>query len=232
MKSLPDNQPVMWPWLAWSFVAVTGIVAPVAALLLLSDALGPEPPAAIIGSVLAVSLMGAGIIAAATSGRLWVGLALAILAGSGLIFLAQALGMPAGPNPLWIGLAVCIASLSFAARGALFARSAGGKGWWIALFVVAGEAAILLTALARPGELPEWLLVLLPAQWTSTAVQVALFSGSARIARAALIALAGTAAATLLVATLWPRRWPYLIMFTTWLALSALVWHWPAPPVS
>ena len=67
MKSLPDNQPVMWPWLAWSFVAVTGIVAPVAALLLLSDALGPEPPAAIIGSVLAVSLMGAGIIAAAKS---------------------------------------------------------------------------------------------------------------------------------------------------------------------
>ncbi|MEM6494199.1 MAG: hypothetical protein AAF650_07440 [Pseudomonadota bacterium] len=235
MRSLPDAQPVAWPWLAWSFVALTGMVAPVTAMLLLGDALGdapgPESSAAILGPILAISLMGAGMIAAAASGRLWVGLALALAAGAGLTLLGLWLGMLAVSSPLWIALAICIASLSFAVRGALFARSAAGRGWWIALFVVTGEAAIVLTALARPGELPEWLLVLLPAQWTSAAVQVALFGGGDRMASAALIALAGTAAATLLVAALWPRRWPYLIMFTTWLALSALVWYWPAPPL-
>ncbi|MEO1047044.1 MAG: hypothetical protein AAFW59_01810 [Pseudomonadota bacterium] len=239
MNPLPDAQPLTehstqsatWPMLAWLTVALTGFAAPIAAMFLLADTLAPAPSPSVVGSILAVSLMGAGIIAAAASARFGVGLALALLAGAGLILLAQMLGMPALPHPLWAALAVSIASLSFAARGALFARSAGGRGWWIAVFVVAGEAAILLTALVRPGELPEWLLVLLPAQWTSTAVQVALFGTGAHMASAALIALAGTAAATLLVASLWPRRWPYLIMFSTWLALSALVWHWPAPPV-
>ena len=40
----------------------------------------------------------------------------------------------------------------------------------------------------------------------------------------ALIALAGTAATTLLAARLWLHRWPYLLMFTAWLGLSALVY--------
>jgi hypothetical protein len=56
----------------------------------------------------------------------------------------------------------------------------------------------------------------------------ALGGGGTLAAGAPLLALAGTAAATLMVARLWPARWPYLVMFTTWLALSALVWH--APP--
>jgi hypothetical protein len=103
------------------------------------------------------------------------------------------------------------------------------RGWWIAVFVVAGEAAILLTASAMPGALPDWLLVLLPAQWASTAIQTALSGTGTRAASSALIALAGTAAATLLVARLWPRRWPYLVMFTAWLGLSALVWYRPGP---
>ena len=97
----------------------------------------------------------------------------------------------------------------------LFGRFAG-------LTVVCGEAAMLATAAARPGALPEWLLVLLPAQWASSAIEAALNGG--RLASAELIALAGTAAATVLVTRLLPRRWPYLIMFSVWLGLSALVW--------
>lgn len=62
-------------------------------------------------------------------------------------------------------------------------------------------------------------------------MQTALTGTGTRAASSALLALAGTAAATLLVAWLWPQRWPYLIMFTAWLGLSALVWHHPAPPV-
>jgi uncharacterized membrane protein YccC len=77
--------------------------------------------------------------------------------------------------------------------------------------------------------LPEWLLVLLPAQWANVAIQTALTGTGTLAASAVLLALAGTAAATLLVARLWPRRWPYLIMFTVWLGLSTLVWHQPAP---
>ena len=45
-----------------------------------------------------------------------------------------------------------------------------------------------------------------------------------------MIALAGTAATTLLVARMLPRRWPYLIMFSAWLGLSVLVWQQPGPP--
>ncbi|MCG6121023.1 MAG: hypothetical protein MEP44_10300, partial [Blastomonas sp.] len=110
-------------------------------------------------------------------------------------------------------------------------RSASDRGWWIAVFVVGGEAAMLVTAYALPGALPDWLLVLLPAQWASVAIQTALTGTGARAASSALIALAGTAAATLLVARLWPHRWPYLLMFTAWLALSALVWYRPGPPM-
>ncbi|MFZ4382969.1 MAG: hypothetical protein ACOYO0_13505, partial [Sandarakinorhabdus sp.] len=114
------------------------------------------------------------------------------------------------------------------ARGALFARAYPGRGWMIALFVVGGEAAMLATATTMPGVLPAWLLTLLPAQWASTSLQTALFGTGTRAAAAQLLALAGTGAVTLLVARLLPRRWPYALMFTAWLGLSALVWH--APP--
>lgn len=174
--------------------------------------------------------MAAGMIGAAIAGRLWSGLALALLTGGALVVLAWGLGAASLVHPLATGLALVIASLSFAARGALFARSTGDKGWWIALAVVAGEAAMLLAALASPDAVPRWLLVLLPAQWASMAIHSALTGGGTLAAMAPLLALGGTAAATLLVARLWPRRWPYLVMFTAWLGLSALVWHWPAPP--
>ena len=208
-------------------LAVLGLVA--AALLLLRDAPAPAPLALVGGPVFAVGLMGTGMMAAAVAGRFWIGILLALVTGAGMIQLARTLGMPALPHPFSTGLAIVIASLSFAARGALFAR-ATPQGWLIALFVVAGEAAMLFAASALPGALPAWLLVLLPAQWASTAIQTALTGTGTRAASSALIALAGTAAATLLVARLWPRRWPYLIMFSVWLGLSALVWHRPGPP--
>lgn len=220
-----------WPVLAWLSAALAGIAAPALAMLLYIGTSASAPLALVGGPLLAVGLMGVGMIAGAAAGRLWVGVVLALLAGAGLILLARALGMAGLPHPLSTGFALIIASISFAARGALFARSASDKGWLIALAVVAGEAAMLFTAAARPGALPEWLLVLLPAQWASTAIQTALTGSGMLAAGSALIALAGTAAATLLVAFLWPRRWPYLIMFTAWLGLSALVWHHPAPPV-
>ena len=221
-------------FLVWSVVVLAGGAAPVLAMLMLGDALA--------GPILALGLMGAGMIGAAAAGRLWIGLLLALLAGAGLVLLARALGMPGLPHPVSTGLAFIIASFSFAARGSLFARSAADKGWWIAVFVVGGEAAMLGTALALPGALPDWLLVLLPAQWASMAIQAG-FSGNGMGATGmgatgtggagwALLALAGTGAVTLLVARLWPRRWPYLLMFMAWLGLSALVWHraWPPMP--
>lgn len=229
MTLLPQAQPPAWPFLAWSSAVLAGVVAPVIALLLLADATAPL--AAVAGPILAVGLMGAGLIAAAAAGRLWIGVVLALLSGAGLILLARGLGILPLLHPIAIVLALVIASISFAARGALFARSAGDKGWLIAVFVVGGEAAMLVTASAMPGALPDWLLVLLPAQWASVAIQTALTGTGTLAASAVLLALAGTAAATLLVARLWPRRWPYLIMFTTWIGLSALVWHWPAAPL-
>ena len=231
MKLLSHAQPLARPILAWPTVAVAGVAAPTVAMLMLVDAPAPAPLALTGGPILAVGLMGVGMIAAAAAGRLWIGVLLALLTGAGLIALAHTLGMSPLPHPFSTGLAVIIASFSFAARGTLFARSAGEKGWWIAVFVVAGEAAILLTASAMPGALPDWLLVLLPAQWASTAIQTALTGSGTRAASSALFALVGTAAATLLVARLWPRRWPYLVMFTAWLGLSALVWHQPGPPI-
>lgn len=197
-------------------------------MLVLAGAPDRAPIALIVGPILAVGLMGAGMIGAAAAGRLWIGVVLALLAGAGLILFARALGMPSMPNPLAAGIALVIASVSFAARGALFARSASDKGWLIAIAVVGGEAAMVFTASALPGALPDWLLVLLPAQWASAAIQTSLSDTGTLAASSALIALGGTAVATLLVAGLWPRRWPYLIMFSTWLGCSALVWHWPA----
>ena len=216
--------------LAWLAMALAGMIAPALAMLVLLDAPAPAPLALIGGPILAVGLMGVGMIAAAAAGRFWIGIGLALIAGLGLILLARALGMPALPHPFSSGLAVIIASLSFAARGTLFARAIPGHGWLMALFVVAGEAAMLVTAATLPNVLPTWLLALLPAQWASTAIQTALTGTGTRAASSALLALAGTAATTLLVAWLWPRRWPYALMFTAWLGLSALVWHRPGPP--
>ena len=220
MTSLPPAHRPAAPLLAWSTVALAGAILPAVAVLLLPGADAQALPAA---PILAVGMMGAGIIGGAADGRLRVGLVLALLTGAGLLLLSQVLGAPPVRDPLGIALALTAASLSFAARGALFARSGADKGWWIAVFVVAGEAAILAVAAARPGALPEWLLSLLPAQWASMAIAGAMSDTGTGAAGAALVALVGTAAATLLVARLWPRRWPYLVMFTTWLALSALV---------
>lgn len=221
MRLLLNNQGADRPFWAWLTVALAGSVAPALALFVLVDA----PGAAVVGPILAVGLMGAGMIAAAADGRFWVGVLVALLDGAVLMLLARALGLASAPDPVSAGLAFVIASISFAARGALFARSASARGWWIAVAVLAGEAAVVLTALANPSALPDWLLALLPAQWASIAIQSALSGTGAHVASAALLALAGTAATTLLVTRLWPCRWPYLVMFTTWLSLSALVWH-------
>jgi hypothetical protein len=229
MTPASSTEPSAQPVLAWLAAALVGLAAPALALLLLANASAPLALAG--GPILALGLMGAGMIGAAAAGRLGAGVLLALAAGAALVLLARAFGMEPLPHPLSIGLALGAASLSFAARGALFVRSSGEKGWWIALFVIAGEVAIVMTAWADPDALPGWLLALLPAQWASTAIQSALTGPGAAAASSALLALAGTAASTLLVARLWPRRWPYLIMFTTWLALSALVHYRPAPPL-
>jgi hypothetical protein len=231
MKSVSHAHPLVWPSLAWPALALAGVAAPTVAMLMLVDAPAPAPLAMVGAPILAVGLMGGGMIAAAAAGRLWVGIVLGLLIGTGLILWARVLGMSPLPHPFSTGLALLIASFSFAARGTLFARSASEKGWWIAMFVVAGEAAMLFTASAMPGSLPDWLLVLLPARWASTAIQTALTGTGTRAASSALFALAGTAAVTLLVARLLPRRWPYLLMFTAWLSLSALVWYRPGPPM-
>lgn len=225
MKPLPSTQTPAWPLLAWLSAALAGVAAPVLAMVWLADASAPAPLVGVAGPIMALGLMGVAMIAAAVSGRLWIGVVLALMTGAGLAGLAITLGLPALPHLLSTGLAMIIASVSFAARGALFARSGLDKGWLIALFVVAGEAAVLLTAAAQPETLPDWLLVLLPAQWASAAIQASLSGAGAEAAWPSLIALAGTAAATWFVVRLWPRRWTYLIMFTAWLSLSALVWQ-------
>jgi hypothetical protein len=222
MKLLPEDHAADRPLLAWLTVALAGAVAPAIALFSTHD-----PRAA--GAIVALGMMGAGMIAAAAAGRFVVGVVVALLAGAGLVVLARGLGLPALHDPDGVAVAALVASVSFAARGALFARSTGSRGWSIAVAVVTGEAAVLLTATAMPGAWPGWVLALLPAQWASLAVQAGLSGIGENVAGAALLALSGTAAATLLVAGLWPRRWPYLIMFTTWLGVSALVWErWSA----
>lgn len=210
---------------AWITAALAGAIVPTLALLRLGDT--PETLALVAGPLLALALMGGAMLGAAAGGRLWPGVIPALIGAVGLILLARALGMAPLPHPLSTGLAMLIASISFAARGTLFARAYACNGWLLALFVVGGEAAMLITA----AMLPPWLLTLLPAQWASTAIQTAITGTGTRAAGSALIALAGTAATTLLVARLLPRRWPYLLMFTAWIALSALVWQRPAPPV-
>ena len=59
-------------------------------------------------------------------------------------------------------------------------------------------------------------------------MQTAMRKTASGVAIWELLALAGTAGATLIVAALWPRRWPYLIMFSTWIILSMMVWQQPA----
>ncbi|WP_211276775.1 hypothetical protein [Erythrobacter tepidarius] len=197
--------------------------------------LAQDSPPGLAGPVLAIGLMGAGMIAAAIAGRLWAGVALALLAATGLMLLALGLGLPAPSTVPPLAFALVIASVSFAARGLLFARSAASHGWWIAVAVVGGEAALVATASAQPGVLPAWLLALLPAQWATRAIQTSLSNGDPLTALPVLLALGGTAITTLLVAALWPRRWPYTIMFSAWLGLSALVHHHqtsPAAPAS
>lgn len=192
----------------------------------------PQAPSALAlasGPILALGLMGAGMIAASARGHMWVGVLLALVNGACLTALALALGMAPPDRPLSTGVVMGVASVSFAARGALFARSMSDKGWLMAVFVVAGEGAVLLIAFALPGMLPEWFLALLPAQWASIAIQTALSETGKPAALSALIALAGTAATTLLAAKLFPRPWPYLLMFIAWLSLSALVYSYPAP---
>ncbi len=224
-------QPFRSAHLAWLSAVLFGVVAPWAAMWLLDARAGDGPIIPLGGPILAVGLMGVGMIGAAAAASVRIGVLCALLNGAGLLGLGWALGLPLLAHPLPCALAMIIASLSFAVRGGLFARSAGDKGWWIAVFVVTGEVAILATAMALPAALPAWLLVLLPAQWASVSIQTALAGTPIIAAGAALAALVGTAAATHLVASLWPRRWPYLVMFTAWLCFSALVWHYPAPPV-
>ena len=229
MNFAKEDKPLAWPILAWLAVAIAGVAAPAMAMLLLVNA--PENASLVFvgGVLLAVGLMGAAMIGAAAARRLWVGLMLAVLTGACLIMFAQALGMPALLHPLSTALAIVVAAFSFAARGALFAKSAAGKGWLIAVAVVAGEAAVVLTALADPDLWPDWLLALLPAEWATIAIQTALTGTGTLAASSTLLALVGTAAATLLVAKLWPSRWPYLIMFAAWLGFAALVYHRPGP---
>ncbi len=217
--------------LAWLMALLLGVAAPVGAMAMLATAPAPTALSLIAGPILALGLMGSGMIAAAAVGRLRVGIGVALGVGAALVLLARVLGMASLPHAVSTAFAFLIASFSFAARGTLFARSARARGWWIAVFVVAGEAAILLTAATLPGRLPDWLLVLLPAQWASMAIQTTLTGTGTRAAASALVALAGTGAVTLLVARLWPRRWPYALMFSVWLGLSALVWYRPAPPM-
>lgn len=201
-----------WGWLA---SALAGVLLPALAVLRV-DA---TTLAAQSGPILAAALMGTGMIAAAAAARLWVGVAFALMTGAGLIALAQRLGMAPLAHPLSTTLALLVASISFAARGTLFTRAHPRHGWIIALLVVCGEGATLLTA----EWLPAWLLVLLPAQWASAAIATAIAGSGTRAATAVLVALAGTAVTTLIVARLLPRKWPYALMFTAWLAFSALV---------
>ena len=227
MRLLTSTKPQNWNSPAWCAAVLTGIAFPVLVMFVLLRASSPLASAS--GPILTLGLMGVGIIAAAITAHFWIGVLLALLNAACLIGLALALGMPALPHQISTGLTMSIASGSFAARGALFAKTLSNKGWLMALFVVAGEASVLLIASAFPGVLPAWFLALLPAQWASSAIQTTIIGTGPFAAMAALCALAGTAATTLLAARLWFRRWPYFLMFTAWLGLSALVYFWPAP---
>lgn len=116
MKPLPHTQAPAWPLLAWLSAALAGVAAPVLAMVWLADASAPAPLVGVAGPILALGLMGVAMIAAAASGRLWIGVVLALMTGTGLAGLAITLGLPALTHPLSTGLAMIIASISFAAR--------------------------------------------------------------------------------------------------------------------
>ncbi|WOJ96002.1 hypothetical protein R0137_12215 [Congregibacter brevis] len=216
-----------WPASAWSATVVLGVAVPILVLLTLSG----SPSSLVIssGPILTLGLMGVGIIAASTAGRFGLAVSLALMNGASLIVFALLLGMPAPTHPFSTVLAMVIATVSFSARGALFAITLSQRGWLMALFVVAGEASVLLIVSLFPGALPDWFLALLPAQWASIAIQASLSGAGTLAAIPVLIALAGTAVTTLLAARFCLHRWPYPLMFTVWLGLSALVYFWSAP---
>ncbi|GAB5412619.1 MAG: hypothetical protein Cons2KO_02220 [Congregibacter sp.] len=222
MKPPTFDKPASWPILPWSTSALVGVALPVLLILLLSDS--PPSLTLAIAPILTLSLMGVGIIVAATTGFFAVGISLALLSAAGLLVLAVALGLPTFSHPVYIGSAMLVASASFTARGALFAKTLSYRGWLMALFVVAGEASVLLIVAVFPGVLPGWFLALLPAQWGSIAIQAAMTDPGPSAAASALIALAGTALTTLLAARFWLHPWPYPLMFTVWLGLSAVVY--------
>ncbi|MFC3097494.1 hypothetical protein [Alteraurantiacibacter palmitatis] len=231
MRSPAPNHPLSWPVQAWLSFILAAIFAPGLVMLLVANAPAPVPVALVGGPILAVALLGAGVLAAAVSRRFWIGFALALLAGVGLIQFARALGMPPLPHPFSTGMAVIVSSFGFAAMGALLGRAAPATGWRTAAFAIAAMAAILAIAAAWPGTLPDVLLALVPAHWASVAIQTALTGTGTRLASSALFALGGTGAAALLARWLWSRKWPLWLVVAAWLALSALVWQRPAPPM-
>ncbi|MXO72826.1 hypothetical protein GRI99_14430 [Altererythrobacter buctensis] len=211
---------------------MAGIAVPAVALLLQVDAPAPAPLALVGGPILAVGLMGTAMIAAAIGGRLWAGALLALLTGVGLIYLAKALGMPPLPHPFSTGLAVIVTSFGFAAMGKFLARVSSARAWMTAAGLTAGQALVLLIAAAAPGLFPDWLLALVPAQWASVSIQTALTGTGTRAASSALITLSGSAVVLLLAA--WLRRrpgWCVPVLLAAWIALAALVWTRPAPPM-
>lgn len=211
----------------WIATAIAGVAFPVLALLV-----NRHDASALLGSagpVLTLGLMGVGILTTANTGQFRSGVVLALLNIACLTLLALALGIPAPPQPFATAFVMVIASGSFAARGALFCKTLARRAWLMGLFVVAGEASVLLIAALLPDALPTWFLALLPAQWASVAIQTTLTGASQFSAVAALIALGGTAMTAMVAARLWYRPWPYPLMFTTWLGLSALVYFWPLP---
>jgi hypothetical protein len=124
------------------------------------------------------------------------------------------------PHLAWLAaLLAGVVAPAFALQRVDAMTLAAQSGPILAVLVVCGEAATLLTA----AWLPAWLLVLLPAQWASAAIATAIAGSGTRAAMSVLVALAGTAVTTLVVARLLPRKWPYALMFIAWLALSALV---------
>ena len=227
MRLLSTTGPLARSAPAWSAAVLAGVAVPILIMLVLWSTSAPLVEA--IGPLFTLGLMGVGIIAAATAGSFWTGVLLAWLNTACLMALALVLGMPVLLHPSSTVFAMVIASGSFAARGALFSKTMPNRGWLMGLFVVSGEASVLLIAYVWPGALPLWFLALLPAQWASIAIQTTLTGPGTFATMPVLTALAGTAATTLLAARLWRRGWPYLLMFTAWLGLSALVYFWSPP---
>jgi hypothetical protein len=67
MRAPPMKAPAKSPLLAWLVVGLAGAVLPAAAMFLLRGAPAPAPLALVGGPILAVGLMGIGMIAAATA---------------------------------------------------------------------------------------------------------------------------------------------------------------------